>query len=92
MAMSKRMFYKMFKIAWDKSFTKRNIVEAFRKLGIWPTDGTEMIKMVSKPDPHFIRAISLSKLPKTPLNSMAIRRARLSINRSPSKSKLDVGI
>ena len=66
MAMSKRMFYKMFKIAWDKSFTKRNIEEAFRKLGIWPTDGTEMIKMVSKPDPHFITAISLSNYLKRP--------------------------
>lgn len=33
-SMSKGLFYPMFKQAWDKSFTKENIVHAFEKLGI----------------------------------------------------------
>ena len=43
----------MFKKAWDTSFTKENIQSVFRKPGVWPVDGTEMIAKVSKPEPVF---------------------------------------
>jgi hypothetical protein len=33
-SMSKRFFYKMFKAAWDASFTKENIQSAFKKPGV----------------------------------------------------------
>jgi hypothetical protein len=42
-SMLKRMFFLMFKRAWDKSFTVANIQHAFQKPGIWPADGEEMI-------------------------------------------------
>jgi hypothetical protein len=51
--MSKRLFYKMFRKAWDKSFTEENIQSAFWKPGVWPVDRKDMIAKVSKPDAVF---------------------------------------
>jgi hypothetical protein len=80
-SMSKRFFYKMFKGAWDISFTESNIQSIFRKPGVWPVDGKDIITKVSKPLLVFNPApAGPSKAPKTPLNSRAIRRARLSIH------------
>jgi hypothetical protein len=45
----KRLFFLLFKPAWDASFTEQNIRHAFAKAGIWPPDGTEIICMVTKP-------------------------------------------
>ena len=88
--MSKRFFYKFFKRAWDASFTEENIQSAFRKPGVWPVDGKEMIAKVSKPEAVFDSTPSTpSKTPKTPLESKALRQARLSMNRSPSSRKID---
>lgn len=73
-SMSKRFFYKMFKKAWDASFTEENIQSVFQKPGVWPVDGTEMIKKVSKPDLIFDPTLNTpSKSPKTPLKSRALR-------------------
>jgi murein L,D-transpeptidase YafK len=88
--MSKRFFYKMFKKAWDVSFTKENIQSAFRKPGVWPVDGTETIAKVTKPTPVFNPNCSTpSKTLKTSLDSRALRQARLAMNRSPSTRKID---
>jgi hypothetical protein len=35
MLMKKRMFWSIFKPAWEASFTPKNIVNAFAKRGIW---------------------------------------------------------
>jgi hypothetical protein len=51
--MSKRLFYKMFRKAWDKSFTEENIQSIFRKPSVWPVDRKDMIAKVSKPDVVF---------------------------------------
>jgi hypothetical protein len=89
-SMLKRFFYKMFKAAWDVSFTKENIQSAFKKPGVWPVDGTEMIKKVSKPDPVFDPTLNTpSKTPKTPLDLRALRQAYYAMNRSPTTRKLD---
>jgi len=88
--MSKRFFYKFFKRAWDASFIEENIQSAFRKPGVWPVDGKEMIAKVSKPEAVFDPTPSTpSKTLKTPLESKALRQARLAINRSPSSKKID---
>jgi hypothetical protein len=88
--MSKRFFYKMFKKAWDTSFTKENIQSVFRKPGVWPVDGTEIIAKVSKPEPVFNPGYSTSsKSLKTLLDLRALCQARYAIERSPSTRKLD---
>jgi hypothetical protein len=64
----------MFKKAWDISFTKENIQSAFRKPGVWPINGTEIIAKVTKPMPVFNPNYSASsKTPKIPLNLRALR-------------------
>ena len=93
-SMSKRFFYRMFKAAWEKSFTEKNIQRAFDKPGIWPVAGDKMIQKVTKPEvevepePELEPELGLLKLgPKTPLTSKAIRRAHREFERSPSKLK-----
>jgi hypothetical protein len=72
--MLKRFFYKFFKRAWDTSFTKENIQSVFRKPGVWPVDGKEIIAKASKPDVVFDPApYNPSNTPKTPLDSRALR-------------------
>ena len=63
----------MFKAAWDISFTKENIQSTFKKPGVWPINGTEKIKKVSKPNPIFDPTLNTPlKTPKTPLNLKAL--------------------
>ena len=63
----------MFKAAQDISFTKENIQSAFKKPGIQPINGTEIIKKVSKPNPIFDPTLNTPlKTPKTPLDLRAL--------------------
>jgi hypothetical protein len=39
----------MFKRAWDKAFTKKNIKSVFRKSSIWPTNSSHIIKTITRP-------------------------------------------
>ena len=48
-SMSKGFFWPKFKRSWDKAFTESNIQSAFRKSGIWPTDGTDVLKTITRP-------------------------------------------
>ena len=64
----------MFKKAWDISFTKENIQSVFRKPGVQPVDGTEIIAKVSKPEVVFNPTpYDPSKTPKTLFDSRALR-------------------
>ena len=47
--MTKSFFWPKFKRSWDKAFTKSNIQSAFRKSGIWPTNGSYIIKTITRP-------------------------------------------
>ena len=39
-SMSKGMFLPIFRAAWDRSFTEKNIQSAFAKPGIFPVDSS----------------------------------------------------
>ena len=63
----------MFKAAWNISFTKENIQSAFKKPSIWPINGIEIIKKVSKPNLIFNPTLNTPlKTLKTPLNLRAL--------------------
>jgi hypothetical protein len=47
--MSKTFFWPIFKVAFDKAFTEKNIQSAFRKAGIWPTNGIQIVKSIARP-------------------------------------------
>ena len=51
-SMSKNFFWKMFKTAWDKSFTEDNIQHAFAKPGIWPIAPDQMLSRIAIPIPE----------------------------------------
>ena len=42
--MTKRLFWEVFKEAWDLTFTEKNITSAFKKTGIWPLDKRVVMK------------------------------------------------
>jgi hypothetical protein len=82
--MSKRLFFPMFKRAWDKSFTEENIQHAFQKPGIWPVFPDDMLQKVTRPStPPRERRNSL----KTPLTSKAIRHFKADYRKSPTAQK-----
>jgi hypothetical protein len=41
--MTKRLFYPLFKAAYEEAFTQKNIKNAFAKAGIWPIDAKRVI-------------------------------------------------
>ncbi len=45
---TKSLFWLMFKRSWDKAFTEKNIQSAFHKSRIWPTDGSNIIKTITR--------------------------------------------
>jgi hypothetical protein len=49
--MTKGLFWTVFKPAFDKAFIEDNIQSAFRKSGIWPTDGSRVITTITCPGP-----------------------------------------
>jgi hypothetical protein len=64
-SMSKSFFWPMFKTAWDKAFNESNIQSAFRKSGIWPTDGSQIIKTITCPSLSSPEKTSALRTPKT---------------------------
>lgn len=74
-SMTKRMFWPIFKAAWEASFTTKNIIKAFEKTGIWPLQPLKTIQQLQKPISTLSPPSKLSSIPiKTPQTARAIRR------------------
>jgi hypothetical protein len=84
-AMSKSMFWPMFKRAWDKAFTEDNIQSAFCKAGIWPTDSSYIIKTITRP---VIASPEKSAGLRTPKSAKAIRRFYVEYDKEPTVDKV----
>jgi hypothetical protein len=79
------MFWPLFYIAWEQSFTAANILKAFAKSGIWPINAQTTLKNIR------ILQSTLFKLPQlsapTPTTVRGLRRlAKL----PPSQNKTDL--
>ena len=85
-SMSKRFFWPLFKRAWDKAFTEENIQSAFRKAGIWPTNGVQVLLAIQRP------IIALLVKPfgilKAPRSSKSIRRFQMAYEKALSSDKV----
>jgi hypothetical protein len=46
--MTKRHFWRLFAVSWDKALTKENIVKAFESPGIWPVNGSKVLDILRK--------------------------------------------
>lgn len=84
-SMSKSFFWPMFKRAWDKAFTEDNIQSAFRKSGIWPTDGSHIIKTITRPTITTLQKTASLRTPKT---AKAIRRFHIAYDKDPTVDKI----
>jgi DDE superfamily endonuclease len=47
-SMTKRIFWPLFRDAWNDSFTSKNIKKAFETTGIWPLQPSLTIKQLEK--------------------------------------------
>jgi hypothetical protein len=87
-SMSKRMFYRMFKVAYTRAFTERNITSAFQKTGIWPFNPEIVIATIraplQKPVPIGIPEV------KTPMTCRAVRRAQKAYGIEPCRQNLEL--
>jgi hypothetical protein len=85
-SMLKRMFWHMFKAAWQESFTVANITLAFAKTGIWPYNPCTVVQTISRspkaPPPVDLRAL------QTPVSCKAIRRIQRAYKKEPTKEAL----
>jgi hypothetical protein len=84
-SMSKSFFWPMFKRAWDKSFTEENIQSAFRKSGIWPTDGSDIIKKITRPT---LTSPQKTDRLRSPRSAKAIRRFQAAYEQEPTIDKV----
>ena len=84
-SMSKSFFWPMFKRAWDKSFTEENIQSAFRKSGIWPTDGSNIIKKITRPT---LASPQKTDGLRSPKSAKAIRRFQIAYEKEPTVDKV----
>lgn len=83
--MSKRIFWKIFKQAWEASFTERNIKRAFEKTGIWPFQPSITVKQIQKQPSKLSTPTRLPALPlATPVTARGCRRV---LKLSPSRTK-----
>ena len=87
-SMSKRMFYGLFKVAWAKAFTKKNITSAFAKTGIWPFDPEVMMAKIRKPIQSLVE--NEIKEVKTPMTCRGVRRAQQAYEAEPTRQNLEV--
>jgi hypothetical protein len=84
-AMSKRFFYSLFKTAWEKSFTEKNIQHAFAKPGIWPVNPVLVLEQLKKPTKP--EDSEDAKAPSTPKTAVDIRRMRRELQNAPAEEK-----
>lgn len=85
-AISKRMFWGLFKKAWKKAMTEENIRAAFAKGGIWPINPHVVLSKIVRPkvfEPpiEFIR---------TPMRCMSIRRVQRQFQHNPTTAGLQL--
>lgn len=74
-SMTKRSFWSVFKVAWEKSFTTKNIKKGFEATGIWPLNPLKTVKKLKEVTirPPTPPSAPVNGLP-TPANSRAVRQ------------------
>ena len=83
---TKRMFWSMFRIAWEKSFTEKNIVSAFKTTGIWPMDSSKTLTIITRPKSPEHKSAVLN----TPISCRAVRREQKAWKANPTTERLTV--
>lgn len=73
--LSKRLFYRVFKNAWEASFTKSNIEAAWQATGIWPYNpGKTLTLCARKPPSTPVKKTNVRFMLKTLMSSHVMRQ------------------
>ncbi len=86
--MSKRMFYRLFKVAWNRAFTAKNIKSAFAKTGIWPFNPKIVMSIIRAPV-QIVQEPAIQEV-KTLLTCCAVRRAQQAYEAEPTRQNLEL--
>jgi hypothetical protein len=89
--MKKRHFLKLFRAAWDKSFTEENILKAFANLGIWPLKLEIVLSIITRlvTPPLVIDPTQSIEEVKTPKSAKSIRYFQNDYRKNLTKLKLE---
>jgi hypothetical protein len=80
-SMTKRLFWMVFKEAWEAAFTVENIKKAWAKAGVYPVDSSKTLDMIApKAKPE-----KLPENPLTPMTCRSVRRVIKAQNTEPTK-------
>ena len=74
-SMTKRLFWNMFRPAWECAFTAKNILAAWEATGIQPFNPGKVIKMITRPEPATPQQVRNWNIRKTPKSADALIRA-----------------
>jgi len=89
--MTKRSFYRLFRSAYQKSFTEENIQGGFAKTEIWPFCPSKVLDTITRrpitPPEAENQAL---QPPPTPLTSKSIRRVQREYRKNPTPENLEL--
>ena len=83
-AITKRSFWSVFRVAWEKSFTKANITSGFKKCGIYPFNPEAVLGPMKAR--IIVEVVNIA--PKTPLKSKDLRHFQKQFHREPSQANI----
>jgi len=86
--MTKRLFYPLFRDAWQEAFTLEYIEHAFEKASIWPMNSETVIGPLRRPTTNLLLNSDIEV--KTPLTCRTTRRIHRAYQREPTKKKLEL--
>jgi hypothetical protein len=84
--MTKRMFWPMFKVSWNESFTEKNITSAFQKTGIFPFLPSLLLDRIERPVAKPID----NSIESTLMSCRAVRRVHKAYRKSLTKKRLSL--
>jgi hypothetical protein len=84
-SMTKRLFWTIFKEAWEAAFTVDYIKKAWAKAGVYPVDASKTLSMIE-------RKPALEKLPENPPTPMTCRSVRRMIKAHKAEPEKVTGI
>src|SRR5436190_15965013 len=87
--MSKRMFWPMFRAAWETAFTEKNVASAWKAMGIFPYDPQKLLNVIDARPITPPEASNPIQYTKTPLSGRAMRRAYRNLKCDPTDAALE---
>ncbi len=89
--MTKHSFWPLFRNTQHESFIEKNITLVFKKAGIWPSNGSDILKTIlQRPVTPPKTSIRLLIRLKTPVTSKSIRHLKNAYKKEPSQDKVDL--